>query len=115
MKNIVDFILSLPSRRQATILSRRKRALLSALSVSAFGFVPLSSADCLDGCFLSNTYQGDNALPNFTFGGQDTAFGSNALASNTTGTNNTAVGASTNVSQRGGVIQHRCRFLRALQ
>ncbi len=49
---------------------------------------------CLDGCFFSNTYQGDDALAHFGSGGNNSAFGSQALTNNT-GTDNTAIGVYT--------------------
>src|SRR5450432_4058126 len=49
---------------------------------------------CNDGCFYSNTYQGQDALSNFFSGGNDTAFGSEALVNNT-GIDNTAIGTYT--------------------
>jgi hypothetical protein len=67
--------------------------LIIAIIFAAIAFaLNVSAQTCQDGCFFSNTYQGQNALLNFTSGGNDTAFGSEALTNNTTGEDNTALG-----------------------
>jgi hypothetical protein len=67
---------------------------LTAATLVAAALAPGAWAQtCQDGCFYSNTYQGDDALLNFGSGGQNTAFGIQALENNIDGTDNTAVGA----------------------
>ena len=68
--------------------------LIIAIIFAAIAFASDASAQtCQDGCFYSNTYQGDNALLNFGSAYDDTAFGSYALTNNINGTDNTAIGA----------------------
>src|SRR5689334_22417072 len=69
------------------------RLLIASLALAVTTLVPKVWAQtCQDGCFYSNTYQGDNALLNFGAGGNNTAFGSYALTINTF-IDNTAIGA----------------------
>jgi hypothetical protein len=80
-------------RKCMPLLSCRRAWLLVAAILGQTALSSLTSAQtCQDGCFFSNTYQGQGALSNFTSGGNETAFGSAALTYNTTGTDNTALG-----------------------
>jgi len=70
----------------------KNHSLITTIALAAITLTcQVRAQTCQDGCFYSNTYQGDNALLNFGAGGNDTAFGSNALTNNT-GTDNTALG-----------------------
>jgi len=67
--------------------------LIIAIIFAAIAFAFDASAQtCQDGCFYSNTYQGQDALINYSSGGNDSAFGVDALTNNT-GADNTALGA----------------------
>jgi len=82
---------------------RRQVLLLIVAGLAAIVITPLASAQtCQDGCFYSNTYQGDDALLNFGSGGNNSAFGIQALWQNNGGTDNTAVGAFTLSGYYGG-------------
>jgi hypothetical protein len=67
---------------------------LIALTLGCLALAPQARAVCQEGCDLSNnnTFLGDNALINNTFGSANTAIGAAALLSNTFGNNNTATG-----------------------
>jgi hypothetical protein len=79
---------------QITETIMKYHSLIIAIIFAAIAFASNASAQtCQDGCFYSNTYQGQDALLNFYSGGQETAFGSYALTNNTTGQDNTAIGA----------------------
>jgi trimeric autotransporter adhesin len=75
----------------------RRGLLLNALALALawFALGPQARADCQEGCDLSNnnTFLGDDALINNTFGSTNTAIGATALHDNTIGNGNTATGA----------------------
>src|SRR5262249_3014547 len=60
-----------------------------------FALAPQALATCQEGCDLirENTFLGDGALINNTFGSLNTATGISALANNSDGSRNTANGA----------------------
>jgi len=88
--------------------SQWQRGLLFTVVLLCLASSPQTRATCRDGCDVSNTYLGDEALAvntsaldtaigystlqNNTSGQANTAVGSTALQKNTTGSNNTACG-----------------------
>src|SRR6266487_1530327 len=65
---------------------------LATLVLACFAQSPTARADCQHGCYISNTFLGEDALISNTTGGFNTAVGFRALFSNTTGFYNTANG-----------------------
>src|SRR5262249_9230716 len=72
----------------------RRAFCLIAVALACFGLSRAARAACRQGCdtFNANTFLGDFALVNNTFGTNNTAVGSFALESNTTAGDNTAIG-----------------------
>jgi hypothetical protein len=68
---------------------------LIALTLGCFALSPQARAQCREGCdlLLLNTFLGDKALVNNTFGTSNTATGASALQQNTVGADNTATGS----------------------
>jgi len=62
------------------------------LLLACFAFSPQARAVCQQGCDNANTFLGEDALLNNTFGLSNTAVGFEALLSNTSGNSNTAIG-----------------------
>ena len=62
------------------------------LVLACFALSPQARATCQNGCDLSNTFLGEDALINNTIGDSNTAIGAEALFNNTSGSSNTAVG-----------------------
>lgn len=87
----------LPCTKRSILLPKAKRKVFLAVAMIATAFTAVARATdvCQDGCFYSNTYQGDNALIDFGAGGNNSAFGIQALFSSDGGTDNTALGAFT--------------------
>jgi uncharacterized coiled-coil protein SlyX len=68
-------------------------AVLIAVTLACFAFLPQAQATCQQGCLTNqNTVLGDDALISNTGGDDNTAIGFNALFSNTDGSFNTATG-----------------------
>jgi hypothetical protein len=88
----------LTQSKNATILP-----VLIALTLGCFALAPQARADCREGCdSLGNTFLGENALFNNTFGDLNTAVGDSALGFNTTGNSNTAIGHSALLNNTSG-------------
>ena len=70
----------------------KNATILIALTLTCFALSPQARAVCQQGCDNSNTFLGEDAFLNNTFGLSNTAVGFQALLSNTSGNSNTAIG-----------------------
>jgi hypothetical protein len=72
--------------------SLRRGSILITLGLACFALSPTARAVCQDGCGGTNTFLGEGAFINDTFGLFDTAIGNGALGNNNGGRDNTATG-----------------------
>jgi Chaperone of endosialidase len=78
--------------RQTLYRNRTCNCVLTLLALTGWGAMPEAQAECREGCTLTNTFLGEDALA-ITTGSANTAVGSQAMSGSERGDSNTAVGA----------------------